>query len=123
MPPESLADIRDQLRRLAGPGFARRHGAARLPDLVRYLQALQHPARPAARRSRPRPHSDRRGRTAQRRLRAAVDGLPDHRRDDPDVRQAQALLDEWRISLFAQPMRTAQATSAQRVERALAALS
>ena len=123
MPPESVADIRDQLRQLAGPGFATRHGAARLPDLVRYLQALRIrldrlPADPERDRIRTAEVAP-----LQRRLRAAVGDLPDHRRDDSDVRQAQALLDEWRISLFAQPMRTAQATSAQRVERAMAALS
>ena len=55
-------------------------------------------------------------------MRAAVEALPEHRRDDADVRQLETLLDEWRISLFAQPMRTAQPASAQRVERALATL-
>ena len=89
---------------------------------MRYLQALQ------IRLDRLPADPDRdRARTAEvapldRRVRAAVEALPEHRRDDADVRQLETLLDEWRISLFAQPMRTAQPASAQRVERALAGL-
>jgi ATP-dependent helicase HrpA len=37
---QSAADVRAELDRLVGPRFVSRYGAARLPDLRRYLQAL-----------------------------------------------------------------------------------
>ena len=66
MPPESLADIRAQLRRLAGPGFAHRHGAAPAAGPGALPAGAADPAGPAARRSGPGPGPDRRGRAARR---------------------------------------------------------
>ena len=58
----------------------------------------------------------------EERFRAAVAALPVERRGDPDVGEVRRLLAEWRISLFAQPMKTAMPVSAPRVEKAIAAL-
>jgi ATP-dependent helicase HrpA len=93
-----------------------------VPDLLRYLRALQRrlDALPAdAARDR-----DRTGvvqRLAQE-VDAAVAALPPERRGDDDVRAVRWMLEELRVSLFAQTLGTAGPVSEQRVRRALAAL-
>jgi ATP-dependent helicase HrpA len=116
----SLADARDQLGRLVYPGFITRTGAARLPELVRYLRALQHrlermPERPG------------RDREAMARLEPVVAahqellaGLTVSRRDDPDVVALRWMIEELRVSLFAQTIRTAFPVSDKRVLKAIA---
>jgi len=55
-------------------------------------------------------------------IEAALDGLPADRRGDSDVTAVRGLLEEYRVALFAQPMRTAVPVSAKRIRAALAAL-
>ncbi len=118
----SLTDARAQLAALVHPGFVAGAGAGRVPDLLRYLRALQRrlDALPAdAARDR-----DRTGvvqRLAQE-VDAAVAALPPERRGDDDVRAVRWMLEELRVSLFAQTLGTAGPVSEQRVRRALAAL-
>ncbi|MTD15450.1 ATP-dependent RNA helicase HrpA [Nakamurella sp. YIM 132087] len=122
---DRIGDLREQLVRLLPPGFLTRTGAAHLPDLTRWLQAL------AVRASRVREAPDR------DRLRSAeIDGLQRDlddvttaldvaaagRSGDPDVREVARMLDEFRVATFAQPMRTAVPVSAKRVHAAIAAL-
>jgi ATP-dependent helicase HrpA len=52
----------------------------------------------------------------------SVAGLPVERQRDPDVVAVDRLLDEYRVALFAQPMRTAVPVSAKRIRAALDAL-
>jgi ATP-dependent helicase HrpA len=59
----------------------------------------------------------------EERFRVLVASLPEARRDEPEVAQIAAQLAEWRVSLFAQPMKTAFPVSRQRIEKALKALS
>jgi ATP-dependent helicase HrpA len=51
-----------------------------------------------------------------------VDRLPAHRRHDADVQAVRWLLEEHRISLFAQQLGTAVPVSPRRIRAALAAL-
>ncbi len=119
----SLIDAKTQLAALLPPLFISRTGAGRLTDLQRYLQALD------MRLSRLSADPDRdRERMAEvlpweGRYAEVVAGLPVERRSDEDVRQVHWQLAEWRVSLFAQPMRTAFPVSAPRIARALAALT
>ncbi|MEP6562913.1 MAG: DUF3418 domain-containing protein, partial [Nakamurella sp.] len=53
---------------------------------------------------------------------AVVAALPLGRQQDADVADVYKLIDEYRVALFAQPMRTAVPVSAKRVRAALAAL-
>ncbi|MEP6979574.1 MAG: DUF3418 domain-containing protein, partial [Nakamurella sp.] len=118
----SIIDAKTQLATLLPVRFVASTGAGHLGDLRRYLQALERrlarlpsdPDRDRARMAEVLPWEER--------YRTAVAALPADRRTDPDVREVRRLLAEWRISLFAQPMKTAVPVSAQRVERAIAAL-
>ncbi|AZI57080.1 DUF3418 domain-containing protein [Nakamurella antarctica] len=118
----SIIDAKTQLAALLPPGFITATTAARLPDLQRYLQALvvrlsrlvQDPERDRARMAEVLPWEEE--------YRVAVASLPPERRLDADVRQIWWQLAEWRVSLFAQPMKTAIPVSAKRIGAALAAL-
>ncbi len=118
----SLADARTQLGELVHPGFLAATGAARVPDLLRYLQALSRrlDALPGA------AARDRDSTGVVQRLAgdvaAAVAALPPDRRDDDDVRVLRWMLAELRVSLFAQGLPTAGPISEQRVRKALAAV-
>jgi ATP-dependent helicase HrpA len=118
----AVVDARTQLKRLLPAGFATATGAGRLPDLQRYLQAL------TVRLERLHADVERdRARMAEvlpweQRFDEVRAALPSERREDPDVKEVAMLLAEWRVSLFAQPMKTAVPVSRQRVERALAAI-
>ncbi|MGB8022590.1 MAG: ATP-dependent RNA helicase HrpA [Candidatus Nanopelagicales bacterium] len=118
---ESLADARAELDRILGPAPASRIGAHRLPDLRRYLQALAW----RAERMPDDPAGDARrlmaARAAERRMAARIEAWPV---DDPMgasevARRARQLIDEYRVSLFAQHIRTAMPVSPQRIERFL----
>ncbi len=122
---ESVADIGSELRRLVGPRPVTRMGAQRLPDLRRYLQAL---AWRASRVADDPPGDSRRlaqVRQAETLLAAAVAGwpVPDPAGADAKAAHARQLLDEYRVSLFAQQMRTAMPVSLRRIEKHVAALA
>ena len=118
----SVIDAKTQLSALLPAGFISSTTAGRLSDLLRYLQALEirltrlaaDPDRDRARMAEVLPW--------EQRLADAAAALPVERRQDADVRQVRVLLAEWRVSLFAQPMKTAVPVSVQRVERAIAAV-
>ncbi|MEJ5944155.1 ATP-dependent RNA helicase HrpA [Pseudokineococcus basanitobsidens] len=118
----ALADARAQLAGLVHDGFVAEAGRARLPDLQRYLlgllRRLQHLPADAPR------DRDRTG--VVQRASADVDrvvaALPAVRRGDDDVREVRWMLEELRVSLFAQGLGTKGSISPQRVDRALARL-
>jgi ATP-dependent helicase HrpA len=105
---EVRADVERQLERLVPPGFATRAGAARLGDLGRYLRA------------------------AQRRLARLPDGLGADRQKmgvvheleglaagRPDVEDAPWLLEELRVSQYAESLGVKGQVSAKRIRRLL----
>jgi ATP-dependent helicase HrpA len=119
----AVADMNAQLSRLIFPGFVTATGYRRLRHLARYLQAVvrrldklpENPARDAANMA-----------VAQRVEQAyqeAVAGLPGSRRADPDVTQVRWMLEELRVSLFAQTLGTAVPVSENRVLGLLGKLS
>ncbi|HZM41000.1 MAG TPA: ATP-dependent RNA helicase HrpA [Acidimicrobiales bacterium] len=118
----SVADMRAQVRSLVAPGFVARAGLARLRDIGRYLEAI----RLRLDKLGERPERDRELMTRARALEAAFttarDALPAERRGAPDVVAVAWLLEELRVSLFAQKLGTAQPVSEPRVRRAIAAL-
>jgi ATP-dependent helicase HrpA len=119
----TLQDIRDQAAALVHDGFVAETGAARLPQLVRYLRAAQHRLAKAA----DDPHRD--SETAWR-IRELEDAYADARtraaRSAPDAARQAALadvrwmLEELRVSLFAQQLGTPVPISEKRVRTALA---
>jgi ATP-dependent helicase HrpA len=118
----SLADAREQLDGLIFPGFVTATGARRVPDLVRYLRALQH----RLERLPDRPARDLENVAAVQAVREAyrdlLQHLPPARRDEPDVVEVRWMIEELRVSLFAQSLRAAYPVSQKRVTAAIAAL-
>ncbi|WP_395109189.1 ATP-dependent RNA helicase HrpA [Actinomadura sp. SCN-SB] len=116
----ALTDVRERLGRLIHPGFVTETGRHRLPDLPRYLRALQIrldklPENP--------------GRDRQLMQQAAtldaeyerfVQRLHPARRDDEQVRRIRWMLEELRVSLFAQQLGTRYPVSDKRIRKAMA---
>ncbi|MGH9210185.1 MAG: ATP-dependent RNA helicase HrpA [Acidimicrobiales bacterium] len=119
----AIADIRDQLSRLVHPGFVTATGLTRLQHLARYVEAI----RLRLDKLRERPDRDRDLMARARALEAAYDdlvaGLPPSRRSGADVGTARWMLEELRVSLFAQVLGTARPVSEQRVRHTLTALA
>ncbi len=107
----AVDDARRQLERLVAPGFVARTGTRRLHHLVRYVSAI-------ARRLDKQPSAPQRDRQLQRQVEALEDRYQGLARYDRagDVRW---MLEELRVSLFAQSLGTAQPVSEQRVRKAL----
>ena len=114
----SVADMRAQLDRLVFPGFVAATGKARLTDLPRYLQALEVrlgklPADPA------------RDRLSTAQIALVQSELDDLRRrvaPSPELAQLRWSVEELRIGLFAQPMKTRFPVSDKRLYKAMDAL-
>jgi ATP-dependent helicase HrpA len=111
----AVADVRTQLAGLLGPGFVTATGAQRLPDLARYLQAtvrrldtlLRDPDRDAG---------------WMHRIDAvtkAYQQLRDDLGDVPQVAQIRWMIEELRVSYFAQQLRTPYPISDQRIYQAM----
>ena len=121
----AVADLRAQLAGLVYPGFVTATGRRRLPDVERYLHAMQrrldalprNAARDAARMERI-AH-------LQESYRRMLDALPRTGWSQDAVRQAQQvrwMIEELRVSEFAQALGTAQPVSEQRIRRAMGQL-
>ncbi len=118
----TVADARAQLDGLVRPGFVADTGAGRLPDLRRYLRGISLRLERAA-------ENPRRDATHQEAIDAVesayadlLDALPPLRRRSADVVAIGWMIEELRVSLFAQSLGTAQSVSAKRVRTAIAAV-
>ncbi|HEV7656086.1 MAG TPA: ATP-dependent RNA helicase HrpA [Mycobacteriales bacterium] len=115
----ALNDLKLQVRGLIGPGFVAATGRRRLPDLRRYLAAAAYrldrlPGDTAR-------DSIRMGRVqaAQQELDSFLAALPPGRREADEVRQLRWMVEELRVSLFAQSLGTPYPVSEQRIYRAM----
>ena len=117
---QPLADVREQLGQLVGPRFVAETPWAALQHLPRYLKAIflrldklrADPARDAAHMATVRAQEQR-----YTRLLAERKGVPDARLDE-----LRWLLQELRVSLFAQELRTPQPVSVKRLDKLWAQL-
>jgi ATP-dependent helicase HrpA len=119
---DAIADIRAQLGRLLPTGFVTATGAARLADLTRYLTAI-------ARRLDRLPHAVKADRERMQLVHAMqeaydqlVQALSPGRAAAADVRDIAWLIEELRVSLWAQQLGTARPVSEQRIYRAIDAI-
>jgi ATP-dependent helicase HrpA len=115
----ALADARGQFAALIYPQFVSETGVRRLPDLVRYLRAISRRLDTAA----ADPGHDA-GRMAVVRgvteaYQQTVADLPAARRSDPDVQAVRWMIEELRVSLFAQLLGTSGPVSEKRIHAAL----
>ena len=112
----SYDDLREQLDALLAPGFARELPPARLAHYPRYLKAM----RLRAERLRQDPAKDQ-----QRMLQVLPywrEYLKHRAAGNEALDELRWLIEEWRVSLFAQELKTAEPVSAKRLARALEAL-
>jgi ATP-dependent helicase HrpA len=115
-------DVRHQLDELIFAGFISEWGGARLRELPRYLEAarirLESLPGSAVR--------DRQGMIEIDRTLAAyarlVNALPEARKHAPDVTEIWWMIEELRVSLFAQKLGTPYPVSTKRIEKAIAAI-
>jgi ATP-dependent helicase HrpA len=120
----SLADARRHLSRLIKPGFVAATGRRRLPDLVRYLTALQRRlSKLAAQPQRDLIHVATIQRVTEEHERALA-SLPSNDGVAGQDRAGEAdsidwMIEELRVSLFAQELGTAYPVSEKRIIRAI----
>jgi ATP-dependent helicase HrpA len=113
--PEAIADALQQLQRLVSKRFLTATPWARLAHLPRYLRAITlrldklraDPARDSARLAELRPQEQRYWRLVAERKGAVDERMEDYR----------WLLEELRVSFFAQELRTPQPVSVKRLEK------
>jgi ATP-dependent helicase HrpA len=115
-----LADAREQLDALVFPGFVARTGLAQLRRVPVYLAGITHRVgRLAENLGRDRVWMSE-VQTATERYRAAGGELPPHPDAPPALVRARWLLEELRLSLFAQHLGTSEPVSLQRITKLLA---
>ncbi len=112
-------DIKAQLESLVFKGFVTAHGAAKLPDTVRYLQAIEKRLEklPVD------PHRDKLCQLDVEKVQAAYDSLLSKQPKGMPLTQAVAnvfwMIQELRVSLYAQTLKTPYPISAKRVLNAI----
>jgi len=118
----AMTDMRAQLGRLVSRGFVADTGTLRLGRLPRYLAALQHRReRLAGGAARDRQLMDLVGPLQDAYLNR-VAALPEGHPEPLALRRVRWLLEEYRVSLWAQHLGTAEPVSDARIRKALAAL-
>ena len=119
---DAIADIRAQLADLVGNGFVAATGAGRLADLARYLTAIVRrlerlPQAPAADRERMARVS-----AVQEAYAELVQAISPVRAAAADIADIARMIQELRVSLWAQQLGTPRPVSEQRIYRAIDAV-
>ncbi|WP_232835875.1 ATP-dependent RNA helicase HrpA [Actinocorallia populi] len=104
----SLTDVRGQLDELVHPGFVTETGFARLPDVLRYLRAVDH----RLDRLPDNPNRD-------RQLMAQVAGVRQEWERAGRPPEVRWMIEEYRVSLFAQSVGTRYPVSDKRIRKAI----
>lgn len=117
-PAESLADVRAQLSSLVYPGFVTATGASRLRNVVRYLQGISRRLEKLV--SEPTRDLQRTADIAwiTTEYREAVASLPPGT-SSPALDEVRWMIEELRVSFFAQTLGTAHPVSLKRITKAL----
>ncbi|MCW2738372.1 ATP-dependent RNA helicase HrpA [Nocardioides sp.] len=115
----ALTDMRAQVGRLVGPGFIADAGTTRLRDYPRYLAAVTlRRERLDAQVAKDRQLMDQLAGLQEAWLHA-VAALPDGQPVPQHLREARWMLEEYRVSLFAQQLGTAAKVSDQRIRKVM----
>ncbi|OZM71689.1 ATP-dependent RNA helicase HrpA [Amycolatopsis antarctica] len=116
---ESLADARAQLAALVRPGFVTETGARRLPEVVRYLRGIERrleklPADPTR-------DLEKLGEVewVREEYRAVLGSLGPRTPVSPELAEVRWMIEELRVSYFAQTLGTAYPVSVKRILRAM----
>jgi len=115
-------DIKSQLERLIFPGFACQVGEQKLPDLKRYLQALQKRLEKLP----VNPNQDRLNtielHELEQRYLTLCKTMLSNEKESAELAEIYWMMEELRVSLFAQQLGTAYPISAKRVKQKLTEL-
>ncbi|MDF5758135.1 ATP-dependent RNA helicase HrpA [Spongiactinospora sp. TRM90649] len=118
-PSAAVDDVRDQIGALVHPGFVTATGLGRLPDVNRYLRAAQ---RRLAKLPED-PFRDEDWMIAVHRVEDdyadLLDRLPPERREDDDAAAIRWMIEELRVSFFAQTLGTPYPVSEKRIRKAM----
>ncbi|WP_063735494.1 ATP-dependent RNA helicase HrpA [Streptomyces sp. RTd22] len=119
----SLTDVREQLSELMKPGFVTAHGVRRLPDLMRYLVAVD-------RRLQQLPTNAERDRTRMAKVKEMRDEyawlleqFPAGRPVPAEALEIRWMIEELRVSYFAHALGTAYPVSDKRIVKAIDAVA
>ena len=119
----ALSDIKTQLGGLVYRGFVTGNGWKRLPDTLRYLQAIERRLEKLA----IDPHRDRaqmlRVEQVQQAWQQWLNKLPPKRQQEEEVKAVRWMLEELRVSLFAQQLGTPYPISDKRILQTIEQLS
>ncbi|HFI5305664.1 TPA: ATP-dependent RNA helicase HrpA [Serratia liquefaciens] len=111
----ALSDIKNQLGGLVYRGFVTNNGWKRLSDTLRYLQAIERRLEKLA----TDPHRDRaqmlRVEQVQQAWQQWLNKLPPKRQQDEEVKEVRWMIEELRVSLFAQQLGTPYPISDKRI--------
>ncbi|MCG5213867.1 ATP-dependent RNA helicase HrpA [Streptosporangium sp. KLBMP 9127] len=115
----STQDVKDQLDQLVYAGFVTATGYRRLPDMLRYIRAID-------RRLTKLPEEPWRDEEWMAKVHKVEDDyhdllakLPPARRSDPDVLEIRWMIEELRVSFFAQTIGTPTPVSEKRIAKAM----
>jgi ATP-dependent helicase HrpA len=111
----AFADMRQQLSKLIFRGFVAATGWDRLPDLERYLQAMQRRLDKLPQD----PGRDRERMLAVQEVQREYDQLAATMTDRPELREIRWMIEELRVGLFAQALGTRYPISDVRIYRAI----
>jgi ATP-dependent RNA helicase HrpA len=111
----SAADVRAQLSRLIFPGFVTAAGYKRLPDLLRYLRAVDR----RLERLPDDPYRDEERMRQIQQVEAKYVRARDAAPGNTKIREVRWMLEELRVSFFAQQLGTAYPISEKRIQKAL----
>jgi len=119
----ALSDIKNQLGGLVYRGFVTNNGWKRLSDTLRYLQAIERRLEKLA----TDPHRDRaqmlRVEQVQQAWQQWLNKLPLKRQQDEEVKEVRWMIEELRVSLFAQQLGTPYPISDKRILQTIEQLS
>ncbi|PLR43178.1 ATP-dependent RNA helicase HrpA [Chimaeribacter arupi] len=119
----ALSDIKSQMAGLVYRGFVTRNGWKKLPDTLRYLQAIERRMEKLP----TDPHRDRAQMLKVEQVQQAwqqwLNKLPPARRDAPEVTEIRWMIEELRVSYFAQQLGTPYPISDKRILQAMEQLS
>ncbi|HET6776018.1 MAG TPA: ATP-dependent RNA helicase HrpA [Acidimicrobiales bacterium] len=118
----AVDDMRAQVRASVRPGFVTATGLARLRDVGRYLEGVRLRLDKLGDRLERDGGLMRTARALEHEYAGLVASLPRDRRSSPEVVELRWMLEELRVSLFAQVLGTPRPISEQRIRKALAAL-
>jgi ATP-dependent helicase HrpA len=115
----TLSDVRGQLEGLVHRGFITETGAKRLPDLVRYLRGIEQRLEKVGANA----MRDRSGmaivQTLTDEYEKRLKAVPAGKYPSPELLEVRWMLEELRISLFAQTLGTPYPVSDKRIRKAL----